>query len=117
MEYIFEILLIVVGVLLAGVAAWGVSVLKNRFDLDPGGSVMKSLEYFEQHAVDWIMAEAAKRGEDVSLPEIQNKYLDAAVQWVIPKVPKVMDFLGYSKDDLRKDLETLLHEYLGLYRK
>jgi len=27
-------------------------------------------------------------------------------------VPKLMDFLGYSKEDLRQDLDALLQKYL-----
>ena len=112
MEYLFEIALIVVAVLVSGVIAWGISVVKERWDLDPDGQVMRSLEAFEVHAVDWIVAKAAEAGEDLTIPETRNKYINMALEWVVPKVPKLMDFLGYSKDDLRQDLDALLQKYL-----
>ena len=112
MEYLFEIALIVVAVLVSGVIAWGISVVKERWDLDPDGQIMRSLEAFEVHAVDWIVAKAAEAGEDLTIPETRNKYINMALEWAVPKVPKLMDFLGYSKDDLRQDLDALLQEYL-----
>ena len=112
MEYLFEIALIVVAVLVSGVIAWGISVVKERWDLDPDGQIMRSLEAFEVHAVDWVVAEARKRGEDLTLPDVRNKYLNMALEWTVPKIPKLMDFLGYSKEDLRQDLDALLQKYL-----
>lgn len=118
MEYLFEIVLIVIGVVVSGVLTWGISIVKERFDLDPDGQIMTSLEVFEDHAVNWIVSKAAKAGDDLSIPSVQNKYIDMALQWILPRVPKLMDFLGYSQNDIKQDLETLLQKYLdGFYEK
>ena len=103
---------VVLAALFTAVFWWGVSEVKRYFDLDPGGAVLSTLGQFEQWAVDWIMDEAQRLGEDLEDEDTRYKYVQQAVLWLSPRIGKVMDAMDYSQDDLKSDIERLVRKQL-----
>jgi len=112
MEYLLEIIVVIIGAVVAGILGWGVSKAKDYFDLDPDGQIMASLEIWEEHIADWVMSEAERRGADLTIPETRWEFVNEAVAWGLDKIPKLMDFLGYSKEDIAREVEALVKRRL-----
>ena len=113
MEYLLEIIVAVIGAILLGIGAWIRGTIKEWQDLDPDGQIMQSLETWEGHMVEWVLSKAEEQGADLEVPETRSKFINEAVDWFMPKIPKLMDFLNYSKDDLINDVEALVKRALG----
>ena len=111
-----DIIVVIVGFVLAGLFVglfgWGVRELKKYLDLDPGGQVYMSLMLFEEKGAQWIIAQAEKYGEDLSIDSIRHKWAREAVGWIAPKIPKLMDAFDYSKADLADDIALIVQRQL-----
>lgn len=113
MEYLLEIIVAIIGAIVAGALTWGISRIKEYLDLDPNGEIMESMEMWQGKIVRWIMNEAAEYGADLNVPETRWKVVNEAIEYFIGKIPRIIDFLGYSKQDLAKEVEQLVREQLN----
>lgn len=110
--YLTEIIVAVVGSLFLAISGFAVKQIKDWLGLDPDGQALNTLEKFEEIAYNWVINEAEKKGSDLSIPETRWEIVNNAVDRLIPKVPKLMSFLNYDKDDLVDDLESLVKNSL-----
>ncbi|MFP4629418.1 MAG: hypothetical protein ACLFMQ_01710 [Desulfohalobiaceae bacterium] len=113
MEYLTPIIISVLGAALTVIGAWVLKQIRSWLNLDPQGQIMDSLERWEDKIVDWILSKAEEKGEDLSVPDTRWKFVNQAVEWFLPRIPKLMDYLGYSKQDLANDVEALVKRALG----
>lgn len=112
MEYLVGFGALLLAALFLAISAWGISILKARFDLDPDGQLLQSFELWEEHAANWIISQATAAGEDLTIPETRWEWINQSAEWLISKTPMLMDFLGYAKEDVASDLETLVLTFL-----
>lgn len=112
MEYLVGFVALLFGAGILAVSGWGISILKARFALDPGGKLLKSLEVWEEHAAEWIIAKAIDAGKDLKIPETRWELVNEATEWVVTRTPMLMDFLGYDRKDVANDLETMILNFL-----
>ncbi len=112
MEYLVGFAALLVVAIFLAVTGWGLSILKARFSLDPGGQLMQSMEVWEDHAASWIITRAVAAGEDLTIPETRWKWINQGAEWVVKRTPMLMDFLGYDRQDVADDLESLVLSFL-----
>ena len=108
MEAIATLIGSIVAAIFLGLAGAATAYLKQRFDLDPDGQVLHSLENWEEKAAGWVMDEAESRGADLTIPETRYSFVDDSIDWLVPKIPKIMKYMGYSREDLMHDVEGLV---------
>lgn len=110
MEYLIGLLALVIGGAIFGVLAWGVSVIKERWDLDP--SVIQTFEHWKNKILEWVLDKAEEQGADLNLPETRWKFVNQAIDAFIGYIPKIMDGMGYSRKDLADEVERAVKRFM-----
>ena len=110
MEYLIGFLAIIIGAAIFGVLAWGVSVAKERWDLDP--TIIQTFEHWKDKILEWILERAEEEGADLNLPETRWKFVDRAIDAFIGYIPKIMDGMGYSRKDLAEEVERAVKHFM-----
>jgi len=113
MEFLVEVIVLILGGALVGVLFWGVGVLKKYLELDPGGDVAESFEILAEHLVRAAMDEARRRGENLDVPETRWRVVNEVIDRLLDKAPKLLDFLGYDLDDLKEVAERIVRDQLN----
>jgi len=112
MEYLTELVITAIGAIMLGVMGYGITLVKNYFNLDPDGKILMSLDLWKDKAVEWIVDKATEYGEDLDIPDTRWKWVNNALDWLIPEIPKLMQFFGIEKDALARDIEQLVKKKL-----
>ena len=108
MEFLLSIILAVVGAILSAVFGWGVSLLKRRLGLSP--ELIQTLDKWEERIVDWILSKAEDAGADLSIPETRWEWVNKGIDAFIGYMPMILDAVGYSKEDLAKEIERYIKD-------
>jgi len=112
MEFLTEIIIGVGIAALLGVLGFGVKRLKDWLDLDPDGQAVNTLEKMEKLAANWVINQASNLNADLSIPETRYEFVNEAVERLMKKIPKIMEFLHYDKQDLMDDVELIVKKIL-----
>ena len=111
MSWIVDVVQVLVGTGIVGaVFSWGISVVKNYLNLGP--ATTETFEMWRDKIVQYVMDEIEEAGADWEVPETRWKYVNMAVESFVGFMPKIMDAMGYSKDDLVKEVDRYVRRLL-----
>jgi len=111
MDFVIDLVIALIATgIVSSVLAWGISLAKAKWSLSP--DAVESLELWKEKIVDWVMQEAKDAGADLELPDTRWEWVNKAVDQFIDYIPVLLGALGYSREDLVKEVERTIRQLL-----